>query len=84
MKSKIQALIAKTHNIAVSEDDPVWIVVSIYELIVNEYKQKLADYDAGFTKKMEEKLKPHVNRMTLTIAFLAGVVAGMTIQLFFK
>lgn len=84
MKSKIQALIAKTHNIAVSEDDPVWIVVSIYELIVNEYKQKLADYEADFTKKMEGKLKPRVNRMNVTIAFLAGVIAGMTIQLFFK
>jgi uncharacterized membrane protein YoaK (UPF0700 family) len=84
MKSKIQAQIAKTHNIAVSEDDPVWIVVTIYELIVNEYKQKIADYEANFTKKMEEKLKPRVNRMTVTIAFLAGVVAGMTIQLFFK
>jgi uncharacterized membrane protein YoaK (UPF0700 family) len=51
---------------------------------VNEYKQKLADYEADFTKKMEGKLKPRVNRMTVTIAFLAGVIAGMTIQLFFK
>lgn len=84
MKSKIQAQIAKTHNIAVSENDPVWIVVAIYELIVEEYKQKLADYEANFIKRMEEKIKPNVNRMSLTIAFLFGVVAGMIIQLFFK
>ncbi len=40
--------------------------------------------EADFTKKMEGKLKPRVNRMNVTIAFLAGVIAGMTIQLFFK
>jgi len=84
MKSKIQAQIAKTHNIAVSEDDPVWIVVTIYEFIVEEYKQKLAVYEANFIKKMEKKIKPCVNRMSLTIAFLFGVVAGMIIQLFLK
>ena len=84
MKSKIQAQIAKTHNIAVSEDDPVWIVVTIYEFIVEEYKQKLAVYEANFIKKMEKKIKPCVSRMSLTIAFLFGVVAGIIIQLFLK
>lgn len=84
MKSKIQALIAKTHNMAVSDDDPIWVIVTIYELIAEEYKQKLTDHESSFIEKMEEKIKPCVNRMTLTIAFLTGVVTGMIIQLFIK
>ncbi|RAM00717.1 hypothetical protein DO021_17750 [Desulfobacter hydrogenophilus] len=84
MKSKIQAQIAKTHNIAVSENDPIWLVVTVCEFIAEEYQQKLAKNETNFIQRMEEKTKPCINRMSLTIAFLFGVVVGMIIQLFFK
>lgn len=84
MKDKIQAEIAKRHKMTVSDNDPVWIVATVCELMAEEYSQKLSDQQIFFTEKFKEKIKEvnkKTNTLNIVIALLFGIIIGLSIQL---
>ena len=84
MKNKIQAEIAKRHQMTVSDNDPVWIVATVCELMAEEYSQKLSDQQDLLAEKFKERIKEvnkKTNTMNLVIAMLFGIIIGLSIQL---
>ena len=84
MKNKIQAEIAKRHNMTVCDNDPVWIVATVCELMAEEYSRKLSDQQdilaAEFKAKIKEVNKK-TNTLNIVIAVLFGIIIGLSIQL---
>ena len=84
MKNKIQAEIAKRHNMTVCDNDPVWIVATVCELMAEEYSQRLSDQQdilaAEFKSKIKEVNKK-TNTLNIVIAVLFGIIIGLSIQL---
>jgi len=84
MKNRIQAEIAKRHNMTVSDNDPVWIVATVCELMAEEYSRKLSDQQDVLAKKFKEKIKEvnnKINTLNIVIAVLFGMIIGLSIQL---
>jgi len=85
MKNKIQAEIAKRHKMTVSDNDPVWIVATVCELMAEEYLRKLSNQQDFFAEKFKEKSKEvnkKTNTLNIVIAVLFGIIIGMSTQLF--
>ena len=84
MKNRIQAEIAKRHKMTVCDNDPIWIVATVCELMAEEYSQKLSDQQDFFAEKFKEKIKEvnkKTNTMNIVIAVLFGIIIGLSIQL---
>ena len=85
MKNKIQAEIAKRHKMTVSDNDPVWIVATVCELMAEEYLRKLSNQQDFFAEKFKEKSK-EVNKKNKHAKYsyrrLFGIIIGMSTQLF--
>ena len=84
MKNRIQAEIAQRHNMTVSDNDPVWIVATVCELMTEEYSRKLSDQQDVLAKKFKEKIKEvnnKINTLNIVIAVLFGIIIGLSIQL---
>jgi len=84
MKSKIQAEIAKRHKMTVCDNDPVWIVATVCELMAEEYSQKLSEQQNILAEKFEKKIKKgnkKTNPLNIVSAVLFGIIIGMSIQL---
>ncbi|NDY73122.1 hypothetical protein DO021_01930 [Desulfobacter hydrogenophilus] len=84
MKNRIQAEIAKRHNMTVGDNDPVWIVATVCELMAEEYSRKLSDQQDVLAKKFKEKIKEvnkRTNALNIAIAVLFGIIIGLSIQL---
>jgi DUF438 domain-containing protein len=84
MKNKIRAEIAKRHNMTVSDNDPVWIVATLCELMAEEYSRKLSDQQDLLAEKFKERIKEvnkKTNTMNIVIAVLFGIIIGLSIQL---
>ncbi len=80
MKNKIQAEIAKRHKMTVCDNDPVWIVATVCELMAEEYSQKLSDQQDILAEKIKEVNKK-TNTLNIVIAVLFGIIIGLSIQL---
>lgn len=83
MKNKIQAEIAKRHKMTVCDNDPVWIVATVCELMAEEYSQKLSDQHEILAEKFKEKTKEvnkKTNTLNIVIAVLFGIIIGLSIQ----
>ena len=80
MKNKIQAEIAKRHKMTVSDNDPVWIVATVCELMAEEYSRKLSDQQDILTEKFKEANKK-TNPLNMVIAVLLGIIIGLSIHL---
>jgi len=84
MKNKIQAEIAKRHNMTVCDNDPVWIVATVCELMAEDYSQKLSDQQDILAEKFKAKIKEvnkKNNTLNIVIAVLFGIIVGLSIQL---
>lgn len=84
-KNQIQAEIAKRHKMTVCDDDPVWIVATVCELMTEEYFRNLSNQQDILAKNFKEKMKEgrkKTNTLNMIIALLAGVIIGLSIQLF--
>ena len=83
MKNKIQAEIAQRHKMTVCDNDPVWIVATVCELMAEEYSQKLSDQHEILAEKFKEKTKEvnkKTNTLNIVIAVLFGIIIGLSIQ----
>nr|WP_319394244.1 hypothetical protein [uncultured Desulfobacter sp.] len=84
MKNRIQAEIAKRHKMTVCDNDPVWIVATVCELMAEEYLRKLSDQQDLLAEKFKERIKEvnkKINTMNIVIAMLFGIIIGLSIQL---
>jgi hypothetical protein len=84
MKNRIQAEIAKRHKMTVGDNDPVWIVATVCELMAEAYSQKLCDQQDILAEKFKEKIKTankKTNTLNIVIAVLFGIIIGLSIQL---
>ncbi|WP_035242302.1 hypothetical protein [Desulfobacter vibrioformis] len=80
MKNKIQAEIAKRHKMTVSDNDPVWIVATVCELMAEEYSRKLSDQQDILAEKFKEA-NNKTNPLNMVIAVLFGIIIGLSIHL---
>lgn len=83
MKNKIQAEIAKRHKMTVCDNDPVWIVATVCELMAEEYSKKLSDQHEILAEKFKERIKEvnkKTNTLNIVIAVLFGIIIGLSIQ----
>jgi hypothetical protein len=84
MKDKIQAEIAKRHNMTVCDNDPVWIVATVCELMAEEYSRKLSDHQDILVKEFKDNIKEvnkKTNTLNIVVAVLFGIIIGLSIQL---
>ena len=84
MKNRIQAEIARRHNMTVCDNDPVWIVATVCELMAEEYSQKLSEQQDILAEKFKAKIKEvnkKNNTLNIVIAVLFGIIIGLSIQL---
>lgn len=84
MKDKIQAEIAKRHKMTVCDNDPVWIVATVCELMAEEYSRKLSDHQGILVKEFKDNIKEvnkKTNTLNIVIAVLFGIIIGLSIQL---
>ena len=84
MKNRIQAEIAKRHNMTVCDNDPVWIVATVCELMAEEYSRKLSDHQDILVKEFKDNIKEvnkKTNTLNIVIAVLFGIIIGLSIQL---
>lgn len=86
-KERLHNQITKKHGIAVSENDPIWIVATVTEYIAESYREQLEQHENIFKEELISIKKSHINRtnvLHLTIAGLTGVVVGIIISLIIK
>ena len=84
MKNRIQAEIAKRHKMTVCDNDPIWIVATVCELMAEEYSRKLSDQQDLLAEKFKERIKEvnkKINTMNIVTAVLFGIIIGLSIQL---
>jgi hypothetical protein len=84
MKDKIQAEIAKRHNMTVCDNDPIWIVATVCELMAEEYSRKLSDHQDILVKEFKDNIKEvnkKTNTLNIVVAVLFGIIIGLSIQL---
>ena len=68
----------------VCDNDPVWIVATVCELMAEEYSQKLSEQQDILAEKFKAKIKEvnkKNNTLNIVIAVLFGIIVGLSIQL---
>ena len=68
----------------VCDNDPVWIVATVCELMAEEYSQKLSEQQDILVEKFKAKIKEvnkKNNTLNIVIAVLFGIIVGLSIQL---
>ncbi|SDP02172.1 hypothetical protein [Desulforhopalus singaporensis] len=82
--NKLKEEIAKKHQVAITDDDPVMLVATICQLFLDESKRLLERMEEEQRERFEQELRKREiknSRYLATIAALAGIAAGIFLTL---
>lgn len=79
-RDKIIGIVAKEHNILISKDDPILALLSVHQVLLSEYAQKIGAEFESLNQQYAQLLEEAQNHYVEQSKNLANQVVGESIK----